>query len=194
MSPDRAANPCRALAEIRRSAISVRRSGDSSIAHASPPVVRQFNRRASPKCQRPNPGLLQEARELVEAGSTASKTISAKTVPLIGTEPGIKQFAAGKLMTEPMLYEVQSSTRALAGNIRRPSSSPAASPHRARWSSPRSGTPGYLNACAPRWLTFLTASAKARATGSRISGPVVLTSSAGVWKKRCSPAMPKKFG
>ncbi len=37
-------------------------------------------------------------------------------------------------------------------------------------------------------------SAKARTTGSRISGPVIVAESAGVWKKVWEPAMPKKRG
>src|SRR5689334_24972709 len=42
----------------------------------------------------------------------------------------------------------------------------------------------YLNTSSPRSLILRTASVNARATGSRMSGPVEATSSAGVWKKR----------
>ena len=48
----------------------------------------------------------------------------------------------------------------------------------------RAGIGIYLKASSPRALILRTASVKARATGSRISGPVDATSSAGVWKKR----------
>src|ERR1700730_4393099 len=51
----------------------------------------------------------------------------------------------------------------------------------------------YWNARSPSSAAFRTASAKARATGLRISGPVVRRSSAGVWKKRCNPAIPRKL-